>query len=286
MLGRRLHSRRLRVQDRLGGGRFGVGPLVRLMAYTSVLVLCMVLLAPRVRGAAPAPLRSVRTETLVAPPEPEPAAASPAPAQERPRRGRTVLTLVGKGLAWLVILASLLALCGGVVAPRVGGATAYTVLSGSMEPDLPQGTLVVIKPASMSDIGIGDVITYQIESGAPEVTTHRVVAVGEHPEFGRILQTKGDANRTPDRDWVREEQVKGKLWYSVRHLGFVNTAISGGQRQWVTYLFVAGLAGYAAFMFVSALRERRRSRPAARGSAEPSVATEKEERWSASLIDS
>ncbi len=61
--------------------------------------------------------------------------------------------------------------------PRLGGATPYTVLTSSMEPEYPPGTLVVVRPVPIEEIGIGDVITYQLESGEPTVVTHRVVGL-------------------------------------------------------------------------------------------------------------
>ena len=40
------------------------------------------------------------------------------------------------------------------------------------------GSVVVVRPVDPADIGVGSVITYQLESGEPEVVTHRVVEQG------------------------------------------------------------------------------------------------------------
>ncbi len=68
---------------------------------------------------------------------------------------------------WLVILAVVAMLAVAVAIPRLGGGTPYTILTGSMEPNYPPGTLVVAKPAEPSDIRIGDVITFQLGRASP-----------------------------------------------------------------------------------------------------------------------
>ncbi|MEV5002016.1 signal peptidase I [Nocardioides sp. LML1-1-1.1] len=169
---------------------------------------------------------------------------------------------IGQVLAWLVILGVVVVLAAAVLVPRLAGATPYTVLTGSMEPKYPPGTLVVVKPVAFDDIAIGDVITYQRESGKDDVVTHRVVGSGNRFDGKRVLTTQGDANQVADRNPVQEVQVRGRLWYSVPYLGYVNTALSGRQRQWAVWAVSAGLVGYAAYMFVGALRDRRRTRRA------------------------
>lgn len=159
-------------------------------------------------------------------------------------------------VAWLLILGSLAVLTAAVLVPRIGGATPYAVLTGSMRPDLPPGTLVVARPVDPTEIGIGTVITYQLRSGDPTVVTHRVVAVRTSLTGEVELQTKGDANDVPDAKWVRPEQVRGELWYSVPYLGRLNAVLNGDQRQLLVYVAAAGLGLYALRMFLGAGRDR------------------------------
>src|SRR6478752_3117022 len=88
-----------------------------------------------------------------------------------------LLYYIGMGLSWglLAFVALVAALV--IVVPAVTGSTPYTILTSSMEPGLPPGTLVVVKPINPDDIVIGTVVTYQLESGEPTVVTHRVVAI-------------------------------------------------------------------------------------------------------------
>ena len=81
--------------------------------------------------------------------------------------GRSVVGWIQQVIAWTVILGVLFMITAAVLVPRLGGATPYTILTGSMTPKMPPGTLVVVKPRPIDKIGIGDVITYQFESGSP-----------------------------------------------------------------------------------------------------------------------
>jgi signal peptidase len=170
------------------------------------------------------------------------------------------LGFVGQVCAWLVILAVSAVLAVAVAVPRIAGAVPYTVLTSSMEPDLPPGTLIVVKPVKADEVAIGDVITYQLESGKSAVVTHRVVAKGVNGAGRVAFRTQGDANNTPDEDWVRPVQIKGGVWYSVPYLGYVNNLLTGKERQLGVYAAAAGLAGYALLSFVGAARDKRRSR--------------------------
>jgi len=159
--------------------------------------------------------------------------------------------------AWFVIFATVAIVAVAVLVPRLAGATPYTILTGSMRTSLPPGTLVVIDPTPADELRVGDVITYQLESGRSQVVTHRIVNVGTNVVGERSFTTKGDNNDVADADPVRPVQIRGKLLYSVPKLGYVNNVISGRHRQVAMYGLVTGLLGYAAFMFVGALRDRR-----------------------------
>jgi signal peptidase len=147
-----------------------------------------------------------------------------------------------------------------VLVPRLGGATPYVVLTGSMQPQMPPGTLVVVKPVAADEITTGTVVTYQLESGKPTVVTHRVTSVGVDAKGELRFVTKGDANQEPDARQVLPVQIKGERWYYVPYLGYVTSVITGEQRQIGLVTVVVGLFGYAGVMFVGAARDRRRRR--------------------------
>lgn len=173
---------------------------------------------------------------------------------------RSVFGWFGQVLGWLVILSVTAALVVAVLIPRVAGATPYTVLTGSMQPDLSPGTLVVVRPVDADDISIGTVITYQLESGKAMTATHRVVAQGFNAKGEMQFRTQGDANNVPDENWVTPVQIKGEQWYAVPYLGYVNNALSGRERQMAVYIVAALLLGYAAFMLTGGIRDRVQAR--------------------------
>jgi len=173
---------------------------------------------------------------------------------------RPLASWVTQAVAWFVIFAAGSALAAAVVVPRVAGATPYTILTGSMRPSLPPGTLVVVKPKPVDELQVGDVVTYQLKSGEATVVTHRITQIGTNLKGEVSFTTKGDANNVVDANPVRPEQIRGELLYAVPKLGYVNNFVSGDQRQVATYVVVTGLLGYAAFMSVAALRERRRAK--------------------------
>ena len=93
-----------------------------------------------------------------------------------------------------------------------------TVLSGSMEPALHAGDMVVTRPAAAGTIQVGDIITYSSRSGTSR-TTHRVVAVEREPTLRFV--TKGDANRDIDPAPIPAGQVAGVRAFSIPYLGIL-----------------------------------------------------------------
>lgn len=158
---------------------------------------------------------------------------------------------------WCVVLLAVGLVTAAVALPRLAGGTAYTVLTGSMRPSLPPGTLVVTRPVAPETLAIGDVITYQVRSDQPAVVTHRVIALGYAASGEVTVRTRGDANGADDPEQVRAVQIRGRYWYAVPYLGYLNGWVSGSTRVVVLVAAVAGLLLYAMAMFASAARGRR-----------------------------
>lgn len=176
------------------------------------------------------------------------------------RRERGLLHALGLGLSvGLLLLVAALAVVL-VIVPKATGSTPLTVLTSSMEPSLPPGTLLVVRPTSTEDIRVGDVVTYQIESGRPEVISHRVIEIVSSTDGTTSFVTKGDNNDAADEAAVLPVQVRGTLWYSVPWLGFVNQAVNGQARAWIVPLLAVALFGYAGYMIATGLVQRRADR--------------------------
>lgn len=120
-----------------------------------------------------------------------------------------------------------LALIAGIVAISAlnlpSGVRLYTVQSGSMEPALSIGSLVIVKPQETYQKN--QVITFKskadINNPRPEnTTTHRIVDVREVEEQ-QVYITKGDANDAEDIDPVLENQVIGSELFSIPWIGHI-----------------------------------------------------------------
>lgn len=170
-------------------------------------------------------------------------------------------------VSWVIICSTVSVLLVSVLVPRLAGATPFTILTGSMRPGMPPGTLVVVKPTAVAEISVGDVITYQLTSGEPTVVTHRVVAKGFDLSGNITLTTKGDANDAEDEKLVVPAQVRGVRWYSIPHLGRAVNVVKSSQRDVVGVVVAGLLAGYAGLMFVGSIRDRRSTDRPRKGAA-------------------
>lgn len=186
--------------------------------------------------------------------------AAPQAAPPTARRPRGVLHTIGVGLSTGFLLLTALLATLVIVLPLAVGGSPLTVLTSSMEPHLPPGTLVVVRPTPVEDIGIGDVLTYQIRSGEPELVSHRVVERLVATDGTITFITQGDNNDLPDEKPVQEVQIRGTVWYAIPYLGWVNTWLTGDTRALIVPIIAGVLLAYAAWMVVSGVRDRRKAR--------------------------
>ena len=104
--------------------------------------------------------------------------------------------------------------------PIEGNYQIKVVLSGSMEPSIKTGSVVVVLPKD--DYNVGDVITFGGGNGKIS-TTHRIIE--EKGEPGRETYiTKGDANEERDLRGTRQREVLGKVLFSVPYFGYAVAA--------------------------------------------------------------
>jgi len=97
------------------------------------------------------------------------------------------------------------------------GDTRYEpVYTGSMEPTIPVGSIVVIKPANSETLKVGDIICFKVETERPTTVTHRIIGITSQ---GFI--TKGDANEDPDTWIVKKQDVIGKVIAIIPYIGYL-----------------------------------------------------------------
>ena len=159
---------------------------------------------------------------------------------------RRLWNLVGSVLVGLIVLLAI-ALAG----VRALGLTPYAVLSGSMEPTYPVGSLIYVKKVDPSEVQVGDAITFVVNDDLL-VATHRVVDVevrttrcqavldengaavtdaAGNPLFEEIpldepayyYTTKGDANNAADGAQVYDKNLLGKPVFAIPYLGYLSS---------------------------------------------------------------
>ena len=109
-----------------------------------------------------------------------------------------------------------------LVGMRIFGFQAFTVLSGSMEPNYPVGSMIYVQPKDYKTLQIGDTISFVAnESGT--VVTHRIVDIAIDEKDANVwrFKTKGDANDTADAKLVHYKNVIGTPIITIPLIGFV-----------------------------------------------------------------
>ena len=189
------------------------------------------------------------------------------------RRAPGIVSALLSGLSAGVVLLILGLGAITLVLPALVGGMPLSVLTGSMQPHLPPGTLVVTKPTPVDEIEVGDVITFQIESGRSAVVPHRATERKVDSASGEIrFTTQDDANNTPDPEPVRPVQIRGTVWYAVPSLGWINQAVDGQTRSWAIPALAGVLFVYAGCTVGSGARDALRRRRNAERPAEQRTA--------------
>ena len=117
-------------------------------------------------------------------------------------------------IGFIAVIATLLIVS---VFPVTGNYKLMTVQSGSMEPAIKMGSIVMVKP--MEDYKIGDVISFTNPKKRQEPISHRIVDL-EVIEGKPFYITKGDANEESDIRRVAKDEVMGKVLFNVPFLGY------------------------------------------------------------------
>lgn len=179
------------------------------------------------------------------------------PRRRVPSRLSAPVRFVGTLVSCVLLCASVLAALVLVVVPFATGSQTYTVLTSSMAPHYAPGTLVVVKPQAFGELEVGDVVTYQLESGEPGVITHRITGFSADQEGNRLLVTKGDNNDATDPLPVREVQVRGTLLYAVPYVGYLANALGHTDRGALVNVLAVALIGYGVLNLIKGVHDRR-----------------------------
>jgi len=189
--------------------------------------------------------------------ESEAASASGPVDDESDARTRRPTPLAVRIITWVVFAVVMLVVAFALVIPRIIGAVPLAVLTSSMEPTLPPGTLVISKPTDPEHLAVGDVVTFQPFSDDPMLVTHRIIAMGIQTDGDYTFTTRGDNNGIDDEPIIGD-QVMGKVIYSIPFVGYATSLFDNRERGWVVIVIGGLLIGYAVFTIVFELLRRRR----------------------------
>lgn len=176
---------------------------------------------------------------------------------------------MGKVLKIIGVFVSILLLFGAIAVCYIAfpafGNSALIVRSGSMEPTIGVGSVIVVRPeTSALDNGAlyqkGDIIAFRYDPNT--IVTHRVTGV-ESGKDGVYYQTKGDANEEVDNWTVSQSDVIGKTYIHVAEFGKVFTFARSKYGFPLLIIFPAGLV--ILLETINIFREIRKNRHVARG---------------------
>ena len=134
-----------------------------------------------------------------------------------------------------VLLIVLILACLPLTLPKAFGYQMYTVISGSMEPALPVGSLVYVKYQEPESIEKKDIIAFYGSNDSSSIITHRVVY---NKKLSGEFVTKGDANKEKDMNPISYNQYMGKVVLMIPVIGGVAQTLTTGSGKLVLFSFI------------------------------------------------
>ena len=132
----------------------------------------------------------------------------------------------------------------------MAGYQAYTVITGSMNPEIKVGDIIFIKDVECSTLKIGDIVTYEGDKGDLKglILTHRIIEKNFDEEDHKYhFVTKGDANDISDPE-ITEDNIKGKVVYRSVIFSFVSRLMTHASFY---YLLFVAISIYFIYQFLA-----------------------------------
>ncbi len=166
---------------------------------------------------------------------------------------------MGKVFKILTVLVSFILISGAVgvamLAFPIFGNQALIVRSGSMEPKIGVGSVVIVRESPSKQYKIGEIISFKYDSST--IITHRVTSVLDSPS-GILYKTKGDANEEEDNWVVKQKDVIGKNYFTIPEFGKLLAFARSKYGFPLLIIFPAGLVILVEILNI--IREVRKSR--------------------------
>jgi signal peptidase len=157
-----------------------------------------------------------------------------APAEPFHRRlGRAlghVSNLAIVGLAGIVLVFITVTVAGGLTKHHF-----EQVITGSMVPVIPVGSMVVTEQVNVSRLHVGDILVFPKPTNTSEVIVHRIVQLRLETNGSIQVHTKGDANTAPD-PWIIQQASTGRADRAVFIVPALGTAVMLGRNSLLVLL--------------------------------------------------
>ena len=155
-------------------------------------------------------------------------------------------------LALVVILTSILVSSCTEGVKTICGYSFMTVLTSSMQDEIPQGSLVINKQVDVDTLEVGDDITYL--TGVDTTITHKIVDIVTDDDGNLYFQTQGIMNEYTDPQLVSSDNVVGIVIFHNLLLGKIVTCVR--KYIFLVILFIVVLTGlYVALKKINAPEE-------------------------------
>lgn len=132
----------------------------------------------------------------------------------------------------IIVLVAAVALL--LITPRFFQMELFNVVSGSMEPAIPVGSLIGVKYENPAEIEDQDIIAFYHQNS---IVTHRVI---ENDVQKQEFITKGDANDQKDMNGISYSHFIGKVVFTIPIMGFVAAMLSTLQGK-IYLMLLAGV---------------------------------------------
>lgn len=166
-------------------------------------------------------------------------------------------------LICIVILAIVITALSGIIiikkslstdkVPDIIGIKPFIVLTGSMEPVINAGDLVIVKEVKENELKINDIIAFRYTK-EDVVLIHRIVGIEEN-EGKTLFRTKGDNNETEDKLSIEYKNIEGIYSFRLSKIGAI--AIFIRTQQGIAILLLSITTIFILWQFIKSLKREK-----------------------------
>lgn len=180
------------------------------------------------------------------------------------QKKKTVLeNIIDIFLIFIVIISIIIATLSGIIiikesispyeVPDIMGIKPFIVLTGSMEPIIKAGDLVLVKEVNENELKINDIIAFRYTK-EDEALIHRIVGIEEY-EGKTFFTTKGDNNQTEDKLNIEYKNIEGIYSFRIGKIGEIAMFIRTKQGIAISLLAITTI--FFLWQFVKSLKREK-----------------------------